>query len=35
VITFDRVSGTFWATRVYATRPQAIRVFRMYYSPLL
>ena len=35
VITFDRRRGTFWATRVYATRPQAIRVFRMYYSPLL
>jgi len=35
VITFDRARGTFWATRVYATRPQAIRVFRMYYSPLL
>jgi hypothetical protein len=35
VITFDRTRGTFWATRVYATRPQAIRVFRMYYSPLL
>ena len=35
VITFDRAHGTFWATRVYATRPQAIRVFRMYYSPLL
>ena len=35
VITFDRARGTFWATRLYATRPQAIRVFRMYYSPLL
>ena len=35
VITFDGSRGTFWATRVYATRPQAIRVFRMYYSPLL
>jgi hypothetical protein len=35
VITFDRTRGTFWATRVYATRPQAIRVLRMYYSPLL
>ncbi|HMH49611.1 MAG TPA: hypothetical protein VK548_05215 [Candidatus Acidoferrum sp.] len=35
VITFDAGRGTFWATRVYATRPQAIRVFRMYHSPLL
>jgi hypothetical protein len=35
VITFDRTRGAFWATRVYATRPQAIGVFRMYYSPLL
>ena len=35
VITFDGARGTFWATRVYATRPQGIRVFRMYYSPLL
>jgi hypothetical protein len=34
VITFDAERG-FWATRVFATRPQAIRVFRMYYSPLL
>ena len=32
VITFDAERGTFWATRVYATRPQPIRVFRMYYS---
>jgi hypothetical protein len=35
VITFDRTRGAFWATRVYATRPQVIRVFRMYHSPLL
>jgi hypothetical protein len=35
VITFDGARGTFWATRVYATRPQPIRVFRMYHSPLL
>jgi hypothetical protein len=35
VITFDVGLGAFWATRVYATRPQPIRVFRMYYSPLL
>ena len=35
VITFDRARGQFWASRVYATRRQAIRVFRMYYSPLL
>jgi hypothetical protein len=35
VISFDRERGTFRATRVYATRPQVIRVFRMYHSPLL
>ena len=35
VITFDGARREFWATRVYATRPQAIRVFRMYHSPLL
>jgi hypothetical protein len=35
VITFDSARGQFWATRVFATRPGAIRVFRMYYSPLL
>jgi hypothetical protein len=34
VITFDPARG-FWATRVFATRPGAIRVFRMYYSPFL
>jgi hypothetical protein len=34
VITFDAERG-FWATRVFATRPGAIRVFRMYYSPWL
>jgi hypothetical protein len=34
-ITFDSTRGEFWATRVYATRPGAIRVFRMYYSALL
>jgi len=33
-ITFDDSRG-FWATRVYETRPGAIRVFRMYYSALL
>ena len=31
VITFDPDRG-FWATRVFATRPGPIRVFRMYYS---
>jgi hypothetical protein len=35
VITFEGARGAFWATRVYATRPQVIRVFRMYHSPLL
>ena len=34
VITFDGTRG-FWATRVYATRPGPIRVFRMYYSAWL
>ncbi len=34
MITFEP-SGGFWATRVYETRPGAIRVFRMYYSALL
>jgi len=34
-ITFDAIHGEFWATRVYATRPGAIRVFRMYHSALL
>jgi hypothetical protein len=34
-ITFDSVHRQFWATRVYATRPGAIRVFRMYQSALL
>jgi hypothetical protein len=34
-ITFDRVAQRFWATRVYATRPGTIQVFRMYYSPVL
>jgi hypothetical protein len=33
-ITFDASRG-FWATRVYETRPGAIRVFRMYHSALL
>ena len=32
VITFDSTRG-FWATRLYATRPGPIRVFRMYDSP--
>ena len=35
VITYDTANRRFWATRVFATRPQWIRVFRMYYSPLL
>jgi hypothetical protein len=35
VITYDAANRRFWATRVFATRPQWIRVFRMYYSPLL
>jgi hypothetical protein len=34
-ITFDPIHRQFWATRVYATRPGAIRVFRMYQSALL
>lgn len=34
-ITFDRVAQRFWATKVYATRPGAIQVFRMYHSPVL
>jgi hypothetical protein len=35
VITYDAANRRFWATRVFATRPQWIRVFRMFYSPLL
>ena len=35
IITFDRVAQQFWASNVYATRPGVIRVFRMYYSPML
>jgi hypothetical protein len=35
VITFDAAGHGFAATRVYDTRPGPIRVFRMYYSPLL
>ena len=35
IITFDTAARRFWSTRVYATRPQVIRVFRMYYSPVL
>jgi hypothetical protein len=35
VVTFDRIAQRFWATNVYATRPGPIRVFRMYYSPVL
>ncbi|MGH7338932.1 MAG: hypothetical protein ACREKH_00415, partial [Candidatus Rokuibacteriota bacterium] len=34
-ITFDPVRRQFCATRVYATRPQVIRLFRMYHSALL
>lgn len=34
-ITFDRIAQRFWATNVYATRPGVIRVFKMYYSPML
>jgi hypothetical protein len=34
-ITFDAAARRFWATRVYATRPGPIRMFRMYYSPFL
>lgn len=34
-VTFDRIAQRFWATDVYATRPGPIRVFRMYYSPVL
>ena len=35
LITFERPARQFVATRVYDTRPGAIRVFRMYYSWLL
>jgi hypothetical protein len=35
IVTFDRIAQRFWATNVYATRPGPIRVFRMYYSPIL
>jgi hypothetical protein len=35
LITFERPTRQFVATRVYDTRPGAIRVFRMYYSWLL
>lgn len=35
IITFESAKRTFWATRVYETRPGVIRVFRMYYSALL
>ena len=35
VITFDNDAGKFWATHVFDTERGAIRVFRMYYSPLL
>ena len=35
VVSFDRLAQRFWATDVYATRPGPIRVFRMYYSPVL
>lgn len=34
-ISFERRGRRFWATRLYDTRPGAIRAFRMYYSPLL
>jgi hypothetical protein len=34
-LTFDRIAQTFWASAIYATRPGAIRVFRMYYAPWL
>ena len=32
-VTFDRIAQRFWAADVYATRPGAIRVFRMYHTP--
>jgi hypothetical protein len=35
IVTFEHAARRFWATRVYDTRPGPIRVFRMYYSPLL
>lgn len=35
VISFQRESRRFWATRLFDTRPGWIRVFRMHYSPLL
>lgn len=34
-IRFDGADRHFWATNVYDTEPGIIRVFRMYYSPLL
>jgi hypothetical protein len=34
-ITFDRTRRRFWATRLFDTRPGAIRAFRMYYSRVL
>jgi hypothetical protein len=34
-LTFDRARRRFVATRIYATEPGIIRVFRMYYSPWL
>jgi hypothetical protein len=34
-LTFDRARRHFVATRIYATEPGIIRVFRMYYSPWL
>jgi hypothetical protein len=35
VISFERDSRRFWATRIFDTKPGPIRAFRMYYSPLL
>ena len=35
ILTFDRQQRRFVATRLYATAPGVIRVFRMYYSPWL
>jgi hypothetical protein len=34
-LSFDRVARRFWASRLYDTKPGPIRVFRMYYSPVL
>ncbi len=35
VLAWQREAERFWAARLYDTEPGAVRVFRMYYSPLL